>query len=132
MTIHHVCIQTAVYEASKRFYTELLGFKVVSETQNFHGRAFNTWLQAPDGFRIELQTAKAEQPLSPCEPNAAGIAHLCFVEKNLDACVETMLHAGCGFRRKHGEVIYTVLGGRLAKVIAPEGTVIELRESAEL
>ena len=36
------------------------------------------------------------------------------------------------FRRKDGNAVYAVLGSKLCKVIAPEGTIIELRDSAEL
>ena len=36
------------------------------------------------------------------------------------------------FRRKNGQVVYEVLGSKLCKVVAPEGTIIELRDTAEL
>ena len=55
--VHHVCIQTENYEASLDFYTRVLGFEVVSETTNFHGREYNTWLKLGN-FMIELQTPK--------------------------------------------------------------------------
>ena len=36
------------------------------------------------------------------------------------------------FRRKNGHAVYEVLGSKLCKVVAPEGTIIELRNTAEL
>ena len=39
MLTHHVCIQTNDYEASNTFYTQLLGFEILSETDNVHLRA---------------------------------------------------------------------------------------------
>ena len=36
------------------------------------------------------------------------------------------------FRRKNGHAVYEVLGSKLCKVVAPEGTIIELRDTAEL
>lgn len=56
-SIHHVCIQTQSYEESLRFYTEIMGFEIVSETAGFHGRAYNTWIKLED-FMVELQTPK--------------------------------------------------------------------------
>lgn len=57
MRIHHICIQTNCYNESKMFYTDILGFKLIQETKNFHGREYNTWLDL-NGFMIELQTGK--------------------------------------------------------------------------
>ncbi|MDZ5038577.1 VOC family protein, partial [Clostridium perfringens] len=39
--IHHICIQTEKYEESLDFYTRILGFEMINETPNFHGRDFN-------------------------------------------------------------------------------------------
>ena len=39
--MHHVCIQTENYKESLKFYTRILGFKIVQETKNFHNRGFN-------------------------------------------------------------------------------------------
>jgi len=44
-SLHHVCIQTEDYQESLKFYTDVLGFELVSETANFHGRDYNTWLK---------------------------------------------------------------------------------------
>ncbi len=56
-SMHHICIQTDNYEASKEFYVNILGFEVMLETPNFHERDFNTWLIQGE-TRIELQTNK--------------------------------------------------------------------------
>lgn len=133
MLAHHVCIQTNDYEASKHFYTEILGFAVVSETENFHMRAYNTWLKAPDGFMIELQTPKGKALFSPMDKEAEGIAHMCFLVEDVEREAARILGAGYDhFRRKDGKAVYEVLGSKLCKVIAPEGTIIELRDTAEL
>jgi glyoxylase I family protein len=52
---------------------------------------------------------------------------------DLDACLRR-LEAGCWtrFAEKGGKRIYEVEGGRLLKVIAPEGSVIELRERNDI
>lgn len=133
MIAHHVCIQTNQYEQSKAFYTRLMGFTVVSETPNFHGRAYNTWLRDEGGLMIELQTPKEGKTFTPAEKEAEGIAHLCFVVEDVSAFARRLMAAGwTSFRRKGGEVVYQVLGSKLCKVVAPEGTIIELRDTAEL
>lgn len=65
MLIHHICIQTNSYDLSKDFYRNILGFQLISETANFHGRGYNSWLREAGGFMIELQTAKAGGQFSP-------------------------------------------------------------------
>lgn len=133
MQVHHVCIQTNDYEASKRFYMQILGFSLVSETENFHMRAYNTWLRGPDGLMIELQTPKGKALFSPMDKEAEGIAHICFLVEDVEKEAQRIISAGYDhFRRKGGNAVYAVLGSKLCKVIAPEGTIIELRDSAEL
>ena len=57
------------------------------------------------------------------------LRHLCFVVDDLDAALRRLETGGwTRFSEKGGKRIYEVEGGRLLKVIAPEGTVIELRE----
>lgn len=133
MLIHHVCIQTNSYQLSKDFYCDLLGFQLISETANFHGRGYNSWLREPGGFMIELQTAKAGGQFSPACKESEGLAHLCFLVEDVEAEARRILAAGYDhFRRKNGEAVYEVLGSKLCKLVAPEGTIIELRDTAEL
>ena len=54
-----------------------------------------------------------------------------FVE-DLDSLVEKMVQSGYSFKQKNGQNKYFVENGYLAKVIAPEGTIIELRDVWEL
>lgn len=81
MKIHHICIQTNTYEESKKFYIDILGFKLVKETPNFHGRDYNTWLDL-NGFMIELQTGK--NTLVQYNKESEGIVHFALYEDNID------------------------------------------------
>ena len=38
--LHHVCIQTDKYKESLDFYTNVLGFKVIRESKDFHTRDY--------------------------------------------------------------------------------------------
>ena len=128
-SIHHVCIQTEKYQESLDFYTKILGFEILSETPNFHTRAFNTWLKL-DNFMIELQTAKSGDTLNPWSNINEGIVHMCFLVDSVDKEYERIIKLGYNnFKVKNGEVIYNVEGGKLFKVKAPEGTEIEIRDS---
>ena len=60
--LHHVCIQTDKYKESLDFYTNVLGFKVIRESKDFHTRDYNTWIKFGE-FMIELQTAKSNDTL---------------------------------------------------------------------
>lgn len=125
---HHICIQTNHYEASKDFYCRILGFELEKETPNFHGRSYNTWLKLGD-FRIELQTPKNEEQFAPFNDEAAGIMHFCLLVDSVALAYEEICEKGFNqFKLKEGQPLYRVFDNLLLKLIAPEGTIIELRE----
>lgn len=127
--IHHVCIQTQNYNESLDFYVKILGFKVVSETANFHGRDFNTWLKLGD-FMIEMQTPKKDESFNKWSNLNAGPVHLAFMVDDVQEEFERIKSLGYkDFKVKNGEIIYKVLGENLMKIKAPEGTEIEMRDT---
>ena len=110
-TIHHVCIQTNDYKASLEFYTRI-------EQNN---------------FMIELQTGKKGEVLIDADSKSKGLVHMCFLVENVQQEVQRILGLGyTHFKLKNNNKIYEVEGSSLSKVIAPEGTIIELRAIAEL
>lgn len=124
--MHHICIQTNDYQASLAFYQKL-GFTIFKETRDFHGRAYNTWLQLAD-FYIELQTGKTS--LTPwSDLNHTGLVHFGLMVSDLSKYVADLDFPDSQYRLKNGQVVYEVFGSKLCKVIAPEGTVIELRDT---
>ncbi len=128
-SIHHVCIQTEQYHASLDFYTRILGFELVKETPNFHGRDFNTWIKQGQ-FMIELQTPKQGESLHPWSALNSGPVHLAFMVDNVEAEYQRIKALGYhDFKLKNGQVVYQVLGESLFKIKAPEGTEIEMRET---
>ncbi|WP_455538576.1 VOC family protein [Terrisporobacter sp.] len=128
-TIHHVCIQTEKYEESLDFYTNILGFKVVQETKDFHKRDYNTWLKLDD-FMIELQTPKEGDKFSKWSKLSAGPVHMGFLVDNVKAEYKRIKDLGYkDFKIKNGEIVYEVEGDYLFKIKAPEGTEIEIRDT---
>jgi glyoxylase I family protein len=128
-TLHHVCIQTEKYAESLDFYIRVLGFQLINETPNFHGRAFNTWLQL-GSFMIELQTAKKDDKLHNWSSLNEGIVHMCFLVDDVKAELDRIKALGyTDFKLKNGEELYKVVDGYLFKIKAPEGTEIEFRDT---
>lgn len=120
MRIHHICIETL------EFYTRVLNFALVKETPDFHEKEYNSWLELNE-FYIELQTPKKEVKLE--SKDREGIVHMCFYVEDLTEELERIKGVYNNFKLKNGEILYTVEGGSLFKVIAPEGTIIEFRDN---
>ncbi|GAU78440.1 VOC family protein [Fusibacter sp. 3D3] len=132
MKMHHICIQTDCYEASKQFYAVILGFKLIQETPNFHKRAFNTWLEQT-GVMIELQTNKTGETLSDYNQNSKGMVHFALSTDDIEFEYQKIRATGFNhFLKKEGKDIYEVEGGKLFKLVAPEGTIIEIRSNEGL
>lgn len=127
MKIHHVCIETTKYKESIEFYTKVLNFSLVKESPNFHGRAYNSWLEL-NGFYIELQTPKRELLLKE-NKDGEGLVHICFYAKDITKELERIKSIYSDFKLKNGEALYEVEGGKLFKIISPEGTIIEIRDN---
>lgn len=82
--IHHAAIICSDYARSKRFYTVVLGLKVLRE--NFRA-ARDSWkldLALPDGGQVELFSFNGA-PARPSYPEAQGLRHLAFAVANVDA-----------------------------------------------
>ncbi|MDV3428818.1 MAG: VOC family protein [Bacillota bacterium] len=127
--IHHICIQTNKYEESLKFYKEILGFEIIKETKNFHNRDFNTWLQL-GSFMIELQTGKINEKLNKYNRQSEGIVHFCIYTDSIQDEYNRLKKMGfSNFLSKNGEDIYNVENGYLFKITAPEGTIVEIRDT---
>jgi hypothetical protein len=62
--------------------------------------------------------------------NAEGIVHFCIYLDDIQSEYQRMKQLGyTSFLSKNGEDIYEVEGGRLFKIAAPEGTIIEIRDN---
>jgi glyoxylase I family protein len=84
--LHHAAIIASDIEASKRFYVEALGLRVVAETWREARGSWKVDLALPDGGQIELFTFPGAPP-RPSYPEAQGLRHLAFVVDDLDAAV---------------------------------------------
>lgn len=127
--IHHICIQTESYNESLNFYKNILGFDLINETKNFHGREYNTWLKL-ENFMIELQTPKIGDNFNKWSNLNSGPVHIGFIVDNVEEEYERIKNLGyTDFKVKNGEIVYKVEGESLFKIKAPEGTEIEIRDT---
>src|ERR1700712_1313808 len=77
LRIHHAAIICSDYAASKRFYTEVLGLRVLAEHWRAERRSWKLDLGLPDGSQIELFSFE-DRPARPSYPEARGLRHLAF------------------------------------------------------
>ena len=77
LRIHHAAIICSDYEASKRFYTQVLGLRVVAEHWRAARRSWKLDLGLPDGSQVELFSFEGAPP-RPSYPEARGLRHLAF------------------------------------------------------
>lgn len=79
--IHHVAIICSDYERSKKFYTELLGFKIIHETYRAERQSYKLDLDAGNA-QIELFSFP-DPPKRVTNPEACGLRHLAFLVEDV-------------------------------------------------
>jgi glyoxylase I family protein len=77
LRIHHAAIICSDYQASKRFYTQVLGLRVIAEHWRAERRSWKLDLALPDGSQVELFSFE-DRPARPSYPEARGLRHLAF------------------------------------------------------
>lgn len=75
LKVHHIAIIASDYERSLRFYTDVLGMKVLSEHYRATRRSYKTDLAIGDDYVIELFSFPNPPP-RVSNPEAAGLRHL--------------------------------------------------------
>lgn len=85
-SIHHVALICSDYPRSKRFYTQVLGLRVLAEVYREARGSYKLDLALPDGGQLELFSFP-DPPPRPSYPEACGLRHLAFAVVDIDACV---------------------------------------------
>ncbi len=83
-SIHHVAILTSVelYEICKQFYTDILGFSVVSEIFRKERNSYKLDLALKGIYQIELFSFPDYKERSSF-PEAKGLRHMAFAVKDV-------------------------------------------------
>ncbi|KQR92466.1 hypothetical protein ASG01_11135 [Chryseobacterium sp. Leaf180] len=77
MKIHHIAIICSDYAVSKKFYTEILGLKILHEVYREERKSYKLDLGIESHYVIELFSFP-NPPKRPSQPEACGLRHLAF------------------------------------------------------
>ena len=84
-TIHHIAIICSDYQASKKFYTKILGLEIISEF----------YRAERDSYKLDLKIGNAQielfsfpnAPERQSNPEGQGLRHLAFATDDLEKAV---------------------------------------------
>lgn len=82
--IHHAAIICSDYERSKEFYTEILGFSILSEVYRPERRSYKLDLALNGMYIIELFSFP-DAPERISRPEARGLRHIAFAVADVEA-----------------------------------------------
>ena len=91
--IHHIAIICSDYQASKKFYTEVLGLQVKQETYRAERLSYKLDLMLQDDYIIELFSFP-NPPARPSRPESVGLRHLAFEVEDLEEAIAYLEQKG--------------------------------------
>ena len=91
--IHHIALLTDDYQRSKAFYTEVLGFSVISETWRAERQSYKLDLAIAGLYQIELFSFPDYRERASY-PEAKGLRHLAFAVDDVEAAAEELRSKG--------------------------------------
>ncbi len=91
--IHHIAIICSDYDVSKKFYTEILGFKIEREVYREERLSYKLDLSLNGIYLIELFSFPTP-PARPTRPEATGLRHIAFKVDNLSHVIGSLKRSG--------------------------------------
>lgn len=91
--IHHVAIICKDYEASKAFYTQILGLKVEQENYRAERQSYKADLSLNGEYILELFSFP-DPPKRVSRPEATGLRHLAFEVLDIEREIENLKKSG--------------------------------------
>lgn len=122
--IHHIAIIASDYEKSKKFYTQILGLKIVNEVYRKERGSYMLDLALNGEYIIELFSFP-DPPKRPTYPEATGLRHLAFAVDDLSATLKELQAKGVKTTEPQ---IDEKTGGRMAFFFDPDELPLELSE----
>ncbi|HOJ20318.1 MAG TPA: VOC family protein [Armatimonadota bacterium] len=120
---HHVAIQTTDYEATKQFYTQVLGFRPANEwTMDVRQLCL---LDMGDGGYVEV-VGIPESMVPEGNIKQFPMVHLAIRVADVDAAVDRVRAAGRPITIEPKDVLLGTVPARIAFFQGPNGEVIEL------
>ncbi|WP_333661666.1 VOC family protein [Chishuiella changwenlii] len=91
--IHHIAIICSDYEKSKKFYTEVLGFKIIKEVYRKERDSYKLDLALQNYYCIELFSFP-NPPKRMSRPESTGLRHIAFAVENIEKEREKLVQLG--------------------------------------
>lgn len=91
--IHHIAIICSDYKKSKKFYTEVLGLTIITETFREARNSYKLDLALNGEYHIELFSFP-NPPERTSRPEACGLRHLAFATDDIEAAVKQLNQKG--------------------------------------
>ena len=125
--IHHIAIIVSDSFASKNFYVEKLGFKIIRENYREQRKDWKLDLKLGDGAEaIELEIFAEENPPKRVNrPEACGLRHLAFHVDDIEEAVAELAELGITCEPVRYDE-YT--NKRMTFFFDPDGLPLELHE----
>ncbi|WP_413530843.1 VOC family protein [Rahnella inusitata] len=123
--IHHIAVIGSDYQASKRFYCDILGFTLVAEFYREERDSWKADLALNGQYIIELFSFPTP-PARPSRPEACGLRHLAFSVDDIAQSVAALELAGVDCEPVRVDP-YT--GKQFTFFNDPDGLPLELYES---
>lgn len=92
-SIHHVAIICSNYKMSKDFYTEILGFEILSENYRTDRDSYKLDLALNGKYCLELFSFP-NPPARLSRPEASGLRHLSFSVENIELEIKRLKSLG--------------------------------------
>jgi glyoxylase I family protein len=122
--IHHVAIICTDYAKSKRFYTEVLRFPIISEVYREERDSHKLNVALPGGVQVELFSFP-NAPARPSYPEACGLRHLAFEVADLDQAAAALISQGVTVEEIRLDAL---TGKRFTFFFDPDGLPLEFYE----
>ncbi|SDZ22045.1 MULTISPECIES: VOC family protein [unclassified Bacillus (in: firmicutes)] len=122
--VHHIAIICSNYKISKKFYTEILGFKVLNEVYREERDSYKLDLCVGGQYQIELFSF-SDPPKRKSFPEAAGLRHLAFAVTDIQEAVQHLKR--CGIKTEPIRVD-EITGKQFVFFQDPDGLPLELYE----
>ena len=120
---HHIAIICSDYAKAKEFYMDKLGFEVVSEAYRPEQDDYLRMLRKGETI-LEL-FIEPDAPARVTDPEALGLRHLAFYEKDMEAAVAWLNSMGIETEPVREDMVN---GGRFTFFKDPDGLPLELHE----
>lgn len=92
--VHHIAVIASDYMRSLRFYTEVLGLRVISEHYRDFRQSYKTDLALPDGTYVVELFSFPSPPQRVSHPEACGLRHLAFAVADIDKAIAEVTAKG--------------------------------------